>query len=163
MSTNHHDPYLDGTTRWIAEDMTVPLEQLDQAITDIQTAINTAVQAIAYIVASFIPGTPSDSSLISQHVFADVNATFASGLSGSKAICENAPTAEVILSIRKNGSEVGTITFASAATSGVLSSSGFSCTEGDKLSIVSPASVNVNIQDITISLRGSKDVLIPAA
>jgi hypothetical protein len=95
-----------------------------------------------------------------MHVFTSVAAEFASGLPGSKARCKVAPSSQQIFSIKKGGVEVGTMTFAASANVPTFAApSDFTCGSDEYLEVVAPASVDVNIEDIAVTLKGDKQDL----
>lgn len=72
---------------------------------------------------------------------------------GSKAYAATGPSSQTILSLKKNGSEFGTITFASSATTGTFTiASNTSFAVGDVLTVVAPSNVN-GMADLSIMLK----------
>lgn len=109
-----------------------------------------------YYMALYVPGTLGSSEVLIRHL-APLAIDFPTSLTQSLASAETAATAETILSIKKNGSEFGTITFAASGTTGVFASaSGSSFTAGDVLTIVGPATADSTLAGVTISLYSSQ-------
>jgi hypothetical protein len=103
-----------------------------------------------------IGGKPLAAETIEGHVFADT-ITFPAGLTGSRAVARVAPTAEAEFSIRKNGVEVGTVTFPLGDTDGVLAAaSEVVCTAGDEIDLVAPDPQDDTLSGVKITLRGSR-------
>lgn len=161
MTENYHSPYVDGVTEFSANDMNAPLSTLDTQITANVAAISANASSISalqtYVIGIYFPTTMSSSQFILVHVFGSVDAAFASGLSGSKAISQDAATAETILIIRKNTSQIGTITFAAAASTGSFSfGSAQSFTADDVLTVEGPATPDATLARISLTLIGSR-------
>lgn len=73
------------------------------------------------------------------------------------ADCSNAPVSEVVLSLRKNGVQFGTITFAGAATTGVWSIPGETTFNADDIfSVYAPADADTAMRDLVISLVATR-------
>jgi hypothetical protein len=83
---------------------------------------------------------------------------FASNFGGSTtAPADTAATAETVFSITKNGTEVGTITYAIGGTTGTFASTGaVSFALGDVLTIVAPSAQDATLEGIAICLKGTK-------
>lgn len=77
--------------------------------------------------------------------------TFSAANSSAKS--QVAATASSIFTIRKNGTQVGTITFSAAGTVGVISFSVTSVAANDVITVQAPASADATLADITILLR----------
>jgi len=83
--------------------------------------------------------------------------TFASALSGSRAKCTTAPTGIVVISVRKNDVQFGTITFAIGATTGVFAGVATTLAAGDILSFVAPTPRDATFADVLITLAGTRN------
>lgn len=82
---------------------------------------------------------------------------FAAGLPESKARADVAPTDTAVFSIRKNGVEFATCTFAAASTTGVFACpelTAFDPGEDDELSIVAPNPMDPTLRRPRITLSG---------
>ena len=145
MTTNYHTPYEDGITTFTAADMNAPLSQLDTQLTSISS----------YIVGNYFGSVPVSSQLILAHVFGYIGATFPEDLATSAAYAENAATAETILTIYRNATQIGTITFAASGTQGSFSfSADVTFVQSQVLKIYAPASADATLGGISITLVG---------
>lgn len=103
---------------------------------------------------AFYPGVPSASALVTRVPVARA-VTFAAALAGSVGKARIAATAQTDFDVQKNGTSVGTIRFAAAATSATfISASGFTCAAGDIVSIAAPATADATLADVGIVLAG---------
>lgn len=101
----------------------------------------------------FIPGTLINAmTVVSVPVARSVS--FSANLAGSYAIADTAATAESILLVNKNGTQVCSITFAAVSTTGVFSSASVSFAAGDILEITGPAIADTTLANIGIVLAG---------
>jgi hypothetical protein len=76
-------------------------------------------------------------------------------LTGSRAGCVVAPTSSATIKIKKNGSDVGSINIAGAATTATFTfSSDVTFTTSDTLTIVAPASADATLAGIFAVLKG---------
>jgi hypothetical protein len=119
----------------------------EQAVREAIAAIPAAPTQIYVVAGSY--GTEDDlvpaEKVVFRHKFTDA-VEFPAGLTGSNCWAEVAADAEAVFSITKNGSEVGTATFAAAGSSATLAmASATAFSAGDILRIVSPA------QDTTLA------------
>ena len=104
----------------------------------------------------FSPGTLSANMLVAR-VLAVRAFSLPSGLSGSRATAGTAATAETIISLQKDTTEVGTVTFGAGSSTGVLAmASQTSWASGDLLRLVGPATPDTTLSDISISLMGTR-------
>lgn len=104
----------------------------------------------------FCPGTPSASQKLLRQLFVR-DVIFFGDFSQSFATSDVAATASTVFDVYKNASAVGTITFASAATSGTFATTGsasVSFAPGDRIVIVGPASPDATLADISVTLKG---------
>lgn len=104
----------------------------------------------------YIPAQPSAGQIITDTLI--VRATqFAAGLAGSRAEAKVAPTdAPAVFSLRKNGAQWATITFALGSKNGVFAGGAVSFAAGDNLSIVAPTPKNPALSKISITLAGTR-------
>lgn len=109
-----------------------------------------------YIVACFYPGVLEDAALCLRHTVV-VAANFPVDLVGSYSKAGAAATAETVFDIKKNGSGIGTATFAASGTSGTLAmASAASFAVGDVLSIHGPATADATLADVDFTLKGTR-------
>lgn len=118
-----------------------------------------AVESVAstYDITLWQAGKP-DASQVLLKVKLPRAISFAANFSGSTtAPADVAATVSSVISIKKNGTEVGTVTYGAGATSGTFSSSGaVSFASGDVLTVVAPASQDATLEGIAICLKGTK-------
>jgi hypothetical protein len=112
---------------------------------------------MAYDVGLFFPGKPTASQEILRIPFVR-GVDFADDLAGSQAKSGTAANASTEFSIRKNGVEFATATFAGAATTAtfVTGSTSESFSAGDYLTIVAPGTPDSTLADIGFMLKGTK-------
>lgn len=109
-----------------------------------------------YIVGMMFPGVP-EAGLKGIHAAA-IDFTLPSGLSNSQAIADAAATAQTSISIKKNTTPIGAITFSAGGTIGYFTFAGTqSFTVGDVLKFEFPATTpDTTLADISITLKGSR-------
>ena len=107
-----------------------------------------------YNLGAFLAGTLGDGETLMAHI-APYDVAFPSGLSGSFVKSGVAAAASTMIKIQKNGSTVGTITFASSATTGTIAITGDpSLVAGDVLSLVAPATADTALADVALTFAG---------
>lgn len=84
--------------------------------------------------------------------------TFPSGFAGSQAHAGVAATASTVLTIKKNGTSVGSLTFGAAGVVGAFATSGGAVTvaAGDYLEVFAPASADATLAAVAITLAGMR-------
>jgi hypothetical protein len=108
-----------------------------------------------YALAISALGQMSDNEVLFRHVFAS-QVSFPDGFAGSLAGADIPSTGAAVLKITKNGTQVGTITFASSDI-GMLSGAGpIQFNAGDVLRIHAPTPPNPTLTDISITLLGER-------
>ena len=114
------------------------------------------LRQIRYDVSVFVGGGVFDNSeLILSHPFA-LGVTFPAGLGGSQAECSAAPTLPVTLPVKKNGTQIGTISFAAGVTTGTFAmATDQSFVIGDKLEIFAPSGIDITFAKLGITITGS--------
>lgn len=114
-------------------------------------------QTQPYDVAFQADGEPEASAVLLRYVFPRAG-NFVDDLVGSKAIAAVAATAEAVLSVKKNGSTVGTITFAAAGSTGTFVTSGgaVSFAADDVITVVAPGTPDATLADLAITLVGTR-------
>lgn len=104
---------------------------------------------------AFVSGSPSDGELVFSYI-ASKAFTLPSGLTGSYGESVASATGSAAFSIKKNGVEVGTATWAASATTATLAmASATAFAAGDTLTITGPATADATLADITFALLGS--------
>jgi hypothetical protein len=102
-----------------------------------------------------ISGRPNDGEEIEAFLFVDA-VTFPAGFTGSLAKAAVAANAETVFGILVDGVEVGTVTFAAAATTGTFTlTDELTCATGQQLDLQCPAIADTTLADIKITLRGN--------
>lgn len=107
---------------------------------------------------AWVAGEPTVNATVARRVFAR-SATFYSNFIGSAGKAGTAPDAETVFLVKKNGTTVGSVTFAAAATTATFStdvgsgSTAISVANPDVLSIHAPADLN-GLADLAICLKG---------
>lgn len=104
----------------------------------------------------YVPGAPTDA-LECLRLTMTHAVTFPSGLTGSQSKASTASTGTVAFSVKKNGTEFGTITFTTSATGTFAAASATSLAIGDQLTVVAPATADSTLADIGISLLATRD------
>lgn len=109
-----------------------------------------------YFAGGFYPGAPTDAAVALVHVLA-VEAVFPVNLTGSQGTAEVAATAQADFDIQQDGSSVGTMRFAAAATTATfIFASEITFAIGDKLKIIAPGTADATLADISYSLKGTR-------
>jgi hypothetical protein len=98
----------------------------------------------------FCSGKPAASEIVAG-ALAPYAFTIVSGNCAARAVV--AATASTVFSIRIAGSEIGTITFAAAATVGTFSFTSTTVAVNDNITIVAPASPDATLADISFLIR----------
>lgn len=109
-----------------------------------------------YDQAFFVGGKPGDGSYVLRVPMVRA-AEFPIDLDGSYAIAATAPAAQAVFSIRKNGVEFATATFAAASSTATFSAASVaSFSPGDVLSVVAPSPQDANLYDVGFSIKGTR-------
>lgn len=168
MSSNHHTPYVNGTTVFESSSMNTPLGELDAAIGDYSNSagkiprVNSAETSFEYIdsiydVGGCYAGLPGSDVVLMRFPFVrDIN--FPANLSGSKMIADTAATGSTVFSIQRNGLQVFTATFAASATEATFSGSQVVFQNNDILTIVAPNTPDATLADLGWCLALDKNV-----
>ena len=113
---------------------------------------------------AFVAGKPTAGEEVARLAVSDAF-TLPAGLTGSRGSAGVAATASAVFSLKKNGTEFGTATFAAAGTTATFAAaSATSFAAGDVLTIVAPATADSTLADIALTLdgAGSAGVGVPA-
>jgi hypothetical protein len=110
-----------------------------------------------YMREGYWPGTYSAGQVLFRTA-CTVAHSYPANLSGSAWGCEVAPTSSsAVVNLKKNGSVVGTITFAVGSTTGTASlAGGLGLTAGDTFVIEAPASANAAFAGFFVNLQGAR-------
>jgi hypothetical protein len=177
MTTYFHTAWIDSVTQFKAEHMNEPLSDLDaelyavsgevQGLLSDVTALDGTLTAVSGELAAHLAGgegsTPYD---IGLYYSGEIPAgmillrfplpravDFDFGGGDSQAVAGVGATGSPVFSIKKDGSEVGTITFSGAA--GTFSGEA-SFTAGEVLTVVAPASADATLAGIGFALSGTR-------
>jgi hypothetical protein len=120
--------------------------------------VNAAANALefidtSYTLAFYQEAVMTDAEIVYKFI-ATVPVTLPAGLSGSYANAEVASAGNVHFDIKKNGSDLGDITFNTSATGSFTLASDLSLAAGDILIISGPATHDANLAGVAISLKG---------
>jgi hypothetical protein len=78
-------------------------------------------------------------------------------LVGSQGHVATAPTTEAELDLQKNGSSIGTITFAASSNSAAFTfPDEVTFAAGDRLAVIAPASPDPSLADIALTFNGRR-------
>lgn len=103
----------------------------------------------------FVPDRPAAGALVFKLIVVRAF-TLPAGLSGSRGHASVAATALATFELRKNGSAVGTASFAAGSTTASFTlAAGTSLAEGDRLELIAPTPQDATLADLTILLKGS--------
>jgi hypothetical protein len=101
----------------------------------------------------FFPGAPGNSAVVAQFV-ATRAMGFAINAPGSKAVLAVAATASTVLTVKKNGTSIGTITFGVAGTTGTFAfAAATELAAGDVLTVANQASADATAAGISITFQ----------
>ena len=106
----------------------------------------------------FFPGAPTASAIVAQ-VVAARPLFFPGNLSGSVGYGKTAATASTVFDVKKNGSSVGSITFAASGTVPTFSttaSAAIALASGDRLEVIAPATPDSTLANISFTLAGTR-------
>jgi hypothetical protein len=108
-----------------------------------------------YDIAGSIIGKPDANAVVMQFV-ANRAFTLPAGFTGSVARASTVGTGSTVLTVRKNTTTVGTITFAASATVGTfVAASGSSFAVGDVLSVVAPAAIDSTLANVQFTFSAT--------
>lgn len=104
-------------------------------------------------IAIWVQGMLSNAETLYEAIPA-LNAQLPAGLTGSVFVCDVAPTASMTITLNKNGSAIGTLTWAAGATTATVSfTTATTFNAGvDKLSLVGPATADTTAANFIITL-----------
>jgi hypothetical protein len=120
-------------------------------------ALDAAILALNnFDVEQFFAGKPGASAVVFQYVATRAHG-FPINFAGSQAVLGIAATASTVLTIKKNGTTVGTITFGVSGTVGTFAAAAITeLAAGDVLSITGPASADSTAANIAINLQSTR-------
>lgn len=104
---------------------------------------------------SFFIGVPLASGQLIAKTHSPVKMDIPMDAAASFATSEQAPDADYVITIRKNGTSVGTIRFLSGTTTGAIQlNATIALVAGDALSFVAPADVDENFIGLSVTMTG---------
>jgi len=114
--------------------------------------VEAATGAVPYDLALYVPGAVQANATLLQLV---APRSLNIPTSGHQVRCAVAPAASWTATIKKNDTQVGTITINSGQTTGSVSlSSAVSLAVGDTLTIVAPSSTDSSLRGLSVVLQG---------
>ena len=149
---------LDGhDSSYFATATAVTTAQADatQALADAATAQSDVNALKYYDMAGGFSGTGENNEIVMT--FVAVRAfSLPSGAGIHKAFAGTAATASTTFTIRKNGTQIGTMVFAAAGTTATFSiTSATSFAAGDRLTVVGPATADTTLADVGFTIAGT--------
>ena len=109
-----------------------------------------------YDIGVYFPGQPEGGVILLQLVTSRAF-TLPADLTDSQGYAGTAPTAQADLDIQMNGTSIGTITFAAAATVATFSfASEVAFAAGDRLTLLAPGSQDASLADVSITFKGTR-------
>lgn len=124
---------------------------LDLRIAEVKSAIEANARPIKAL-NSFCSGKPANNEVIGGGI-APYSMTIDSFSCKAHAVV--AATASTVFTIKKNNTNIGTVTFSAAGTVGVFSITTTTVAVDNLITIHAPASADATLADITIQLRGT--------
>lgn len=123
---------------------------IDEKIEELEALIETLR---VYDQAGFFEGKPEESQVLYRYVSCrrvNVPENFA----GSIAKCVVEPTSDYVITIYKNSTEIGTITFSEGVNSGVFDTiGGFTLEIGDTLTLIAPETADNTFETLIFNLK----------
>src|SRR4051812_42316050 len=111
------DDFASGDTDYIAK-LNSNNGIVETAVNELLVLVDVAA-GVPYDLATFYPGVPGNSQLLARIKFARA-VTFPINLTGSVADSRVAATASTTVTLKKNGSSIGTIVWSAAGTTGAF-------------------------------------------
>jgi hypothetical protein len=111
-----------------------------------------------YHLTAFYPGVPTSNATVTRVPVA-LAVSFPANLAGSVATASVAATSSTVFTIKKNGSAVGTITFAAGSTSATFATTSgavVNLAAGDIISVSAPTTADATLADVGIVLAGTR-------
>lgn len=148
--------------RWPGDGGTTDLTDLTNRISQLESRVTVLSNEISQLtpttnpvlITAFYPGKPGASALMMAFL-ATVPVTILANLSGSRLKVGTSPAATAVLSVQKNGTQVGTITIDTGGNA-AFSSSAISLSTSDELTVVAPASADAFLSDVRFTIAGSR-------
>jgi hypothetical protein len=110
-----------------------------------------------YGIVLFYPGTPDGDELMLLHALTQA-VKFSAGLPESKAVSVTAATAETVFSIKHDGTQVATCTFAAGQSVGTFTAAAsFVIPINGKFTITAPSTPDATLTDVSFTVVGIVD------
>lgn len=143
MSTYYHTAYVDGTTEFKADDMNAPLGELDQALNDIRGPKKYD------FVGQYLGDTLNSGALLMQSITARY-IVLTAGAPGSRLYVDTPPASQRVFSIKRNGTQIGTVTCNPGHNWGAISvASDVAFYNGDLLELTGPDPADGTMKDVS--------------
>lgn len=143
MSTHHHTPWQDGVTEYKEADMGEPLEELDQAIEDLHGSkyFDFMGQYLGDVLNS---GATLMQGLVGRQM------KLKAGAPGSHLYIGTTPTAQRTFAIKRNGTQIGTVTVNPGHNFGQFSvSADVQFYNKNLLQLTGPSPADANMKDVS--------------
>jgi len=109
-----------------------------------------------YDIAGFLPGIPTAGQTLFRVEMVRA-VTLPISLTGSRAVCQTAPTAAITLPIKQNGTSIGSINFAASATTGTFTfASQVIVNPGDVLELDAPNPADATFGGPSYTISGTR-------
>ncbi len=108
-----------------------------------------------YDVLAFYPGSPVGTALLTKLVIPRA-VTFPVGLAGSRGHVGANPAAGVTLSIKQNGTQIGTVTISTAGAFSFSFAAAVTMAAGDVLTVYNQAVADGSLADVSLTLVGTR-------
>lgn len=143
MSTHYHTAYVDGTTEYKADDMNIPLGELDQAINDIRGPKKYDFMG------QYLGDVLNSGALLMQGIPGRYM-VLESGAPGSRLYVGTSPASQRVFSIKRNGVQIGTVTCNPGHNWGAISvASSVAFYSGDLLELTGPSPADGTMKDVS--------------
>ena len=131
------------------------LPQTAESTVTLQDVNNAVAAAAVYDIGGFSQGKPDASSsmfrLVAPRAF-----TLPANLAGSIAKAGTAATASTVFIIKKNGTQIGSMTFAASSSTGAFTfASQVSVAVGDIIDLVAPATQDATLSDVSVTIAAT--------
>ena len=141
MSEFYHTPYDDGTTEYKEADMNVPLGELDQAVNDLHGT------KYFDFVGQYLGDVLNSDALIMRSITGR-QMVLKAAAPGSRLYVGTPPGAQAVFTIKRNGTQVGTITCNPGYNWGAYSvAADVAFFNGDKLELFGPNPFDASLVD----------------
>ncbi|MDE3038285.1 MAG: phage tail protein [Pseudomonadota bacterium] len=109
-----------------------------------------------YDIAGFLPGIPTAGQTLFRIEMVRA-VTLPASLTGSRAVCQTAPTGAITLPIKQNGTSIGSINFAASATTGTFTfASQVILNPGDVLELDAPNPADATFAGPSYTITGTR-------